>query len=243
MPLQQWVRLPTAWIQSHGLRAFRWAGAERSDNTAALMLLLPIAHHADNQTGIAHMTYNKLGEATGPSRAKVSGGLSVLETHGLIARDIERRSTYQLCNYDPERGWGKIPARGLYASDDDIVAFRHFHLRRPAELDALKLYYLFAAFRDNATNQTYISYDKITEYTGIERGNIKRGQSLLVTHDLIQVEYAPSSASDHGMKNSYRLMGLEPNKHMGTTGRTLISSVNFADELGLLDVDLMKASE
>jgi hypothetical protein len=207
------------------------------------MLLLPIAHHADNQTGIAHMTYNKLGEATGPSRAKVSGGLSVLETHGLIARDIERRSTYQLCNYDPERGWGKIPARGLYASDDDIVAFRHFHLRRPAELDALKLYYLFAAFRDNATNQTYISYDKITEYTGIERGNIKRGQSLLVTHDLIQVEYAPSSASDHGMKNSYRLMGLEPNKHMGTTGRTLISSVNFADELGLLDVDLMKASE
>jgi hypothetical protein len=67
MPLQQWVKLPTAWIQSHGLRAFRWAGVDRSDNTAALMLLLPIAHHADSQTAIARLTYDKLGEATGPS--------------------------------------------------------------------------------------------------------------------------------------------------------------------------------
>ncbi len=243
MHLQQWVRLPTTWIRSHGLRAFRWAGAERSDNTAGLMLLLPIAHHADDQTGIAHLTYNELGGATGLSRAKISGGLSVLETHGLIARDVERRSAYQLCNYDPERGWGKLPARRLYASDDDIIAFRHFHLRRPAELDALKLYYLIAAFRDRATNQTYISYDKIAEYSGIERGNIKRGQSFLVTHDLIQVEYAPSSASEHGMKSSYRLVGLEPSKHMGTTGRGTISSVNFANELDLLDADSYEGSK
>lgn len=241
MPLQQWVRLPTAWVQSHGLKPFRWAGAERSDNIAALMLLIPIAHHADHQTGITRLTYDQLGAATGLSRAKISGGLSLLETHGLIARDMGSRSSYQLCNYDPHGGWAKLPAKSLYGSADDIVAFRHFHLRRPAELDALKLYYLFAAFRDKATNLTYIGYDKITEYTGIERGSIKRGQSLLVTHDLIQVEYAGSSLSQYGVKNAYRLVGLEPNQHMGTTGRGLISSGHFADDLHFLDEELMGA--
>jgi hypothetical protein len=117
--------------------------------------------------------------------------------------------------------------------------FRDFHLRRRAELDALKLYYLFIAFRDNATNETFISYDKIAEYTGVERGNIKRGQSLLVTHDLVNVDYARSNASEFGVKNSYRLVGLEPNQHMGMTGRGLISSGHFADELDFSDVDLM----
>jgi DNA-binding transcriptional ArsR family regulator len=125
MPLQQWVRLPTGWIQSHGLQQFRWAGAERSDNTAALMLLIPLAHRADHQSGIARLTYDQLGVATGLSRAKISGGLSVLGMHGLIARDIEGRSTYQVCNYDPGRGWAKLPAKRLYVSDE-IAAFSGF---------------------------------------------------------------------------------------------------------------------
>jgi hypothetical protein len=171
MALKQWVRLPTAWIEDRGLSAFRCAAGERSDNTAALMLLAVIAHHADDESGIARITYDRLGTATGLSRATISGGLSVLQRHSLIARGIEGRSTYQLCKYDPSRGWGKLPARHLYTSGE-IVAFRDFHLRHRAELDALKLYYLFVARRNNATNLVQISYDKIDDYIGLGRHNI-----------------------------------------------------------------------
>ncbi len=44
MPLTEWVRLPTAWIENNGLRHFRW-GASGSDHIAALMSLMAIAHH------------------------------------------------------------------------------------------------------------------------------------------------------------------------------------------------------
>ena len=65
MPLKAWVRLPTAWIRDHGLKAFRWAGPARSDNTAALMLLVAIAHRVDDQSGLTRLTYDQLAVATG----------------------------------------------------------------------------------------------------------------------------------------------------------------------------------
>ncbi len=43
-------------------------------------------------------------------------------------------------------GWAQFPASGLY-HDGKITAFEGMHLRRREELDALKLYYLFASRR------------------------------------------------------------------------------------------------
>jgi hypothetical protein len=74
MSMRDWVRLPTGWIRDHGLTEFRWAGPDKADHTAALMVLAVIAHHADDQSGIARRTYDQLGAATGLSRAKISGG-------------------------------------------------------------------------------------------------------------------------------------------------------------------------
>ena len=229
MALREWVRLPTTWIRNGGLEEFRSTAAERSNNTAALMLLTALAHHADDENGIAKLTYDQLGMVTGLSRVTISGGLSALQRHGLIARKVEGRSTYHLSNYDPKRDWGKLPAKGLYASSGEIAAFRDFHLRRRVELDALKLYYLFVAFRNNASNLAHISYDKIHEYTDIERTNIKRGQSFLVAQGLVYVEHLPSEINQRGVTNLYRLVGLSPRQHMGTTGRALLSSGDFPE--------------
>jgi DNA-binding transcriptional ArsR family regulator len=231
MPMREWVRFPTAWIvEDNGLERLRWSGPRRSDNIAALMLLAVVAHHADDQTGIARVTYDRLAVATGLSRAKISGGLAVLEQAGLILREVDGRSSYQVSNYDPTRGWGKLPAKHLYGSDGAITAFLDFHLRRRAELDALKLYYVIVAFRDNSTNMTNISYDKVNEYAGIHRAYIKSGQSLLVSHGLIHVEYTSSGQSDTWIRNRYRLVGLSSRQHMGTTGRRLISEGLIGDE-------------
>ena len=76
--------------------------------------------------------YDALMLATGLSRAKIAGGLDVLERNGIIERKVEkRRSTYKLIGYD-RIGWGMLPARRLYSMGGQIVFLRDFHLRKIA---------------------------------------------------------------------------------------------------------------
>jgi hypothetical protein len=55
MALKAWVRLPPTWIESGGLNKFRWANGDGADGAAGLMVLMIIAHHADEQHGIARV--------------------------------------------------------------------------------------------------------------------------------------------------------------------------------------------
>src|SRR3954462_13138841 len=53
-----WVRLPSDWIDKHRLREFSWKhGGEGTDNTAALMALIVIAHNTDQASGESRCTY------------------------------------------------------------------------------------------------------------------------------------------------------------------------------------------
>jgi hypothetical protein len=221
MALKEWVRLPTDWIQERGLRGFRWAKGEGSDQAAALMALMPIAHHADEDTGAAKLTYQQLEICTGLSRTKIAAGLRVLTGRGLIERSGAQQNHFQLVGYTKAGGWGKLPTKRLYNKSQSIAFFDEIKLRKPAELHALKLYYLFVARRDNDTNLANISYDAIEDYTGIERNAIKPALSLLAANALVHIEHVPSKI--YGFANAYRLAHLETHRNMGTTGRQLLS--------------------
>jgi hypothetical protein len=222
--LRPWTKLPNSWIEQKGLHEFRWHQNQGktcgADETVALMALTAIANHADEQTGIAHLTYDRLCEITSRSRKKMSEGLKVLKGRELIETD--GRSTYKLGGYDPKIGWAKLPAHGLY-HNDVIKAFKDFHLRQAGELEALKLYFLFASRRDRQTNLAQLSYDKIEEYAGVKRHNIRKALTILGVLNLIHVEHGFSLQNEEGVSNAYRLAHLESYKHMGTIGRRLIS--------------------
>jgi hypothetical protein len=139
--------------------------AEYTIADRALMTVIVLAHHA-NDNGTGELIYDQICAATGLSRAKVSGGLAAIATEQIVVRKMDGRSTYRLEGYQRNRGWGKLPARGLY-DGDRVAAFDHFHLRRDTELNALELYLLFVAMRNNALNAARIGYEKIREYSGI----------------------------------------------------------------------------
>lgn len=219
---RDWVRLPTVWIQRRGLVGLRWRDGVGANNIAALMTLVAIAHRADDETGTARVTYDEIEAATNLSRAKISAGLKVLVESKLITRGDDGRSSYGLVEYDRTRGWGKLPARKLY-ENGKISAFAAFKLRSATELNALKLFLLFVERRDNSTNLANISYDKIEEYTGIDRTKIKSGISLLAANNLVHVEQLPSGANQLGIANAYRIPHIEPYIHMGTRGRGMLS--------------------
>lgn len=219
MELQQWVRLPSVWIQRAGLRELQWEGNGRgSDNTAALMALIAIAHHANREGGIARLKYDEICDMTGLSRAKLSNGLDVLERIEVIERTPQGRSTYKLSNFNPIGGWAMLPAKCMYSSGR-IIAFADFHLRHETELNALKLFFLFVQQRGRDVNMAIIGYDKIVEYTAIERSKIKAAISRLAAIPLVYVEQIPSRQNESGISNAYRIVGLNPYEHMGTKGR------------------------
>lgn len=217
--MQKWVRLPSGWIEDGGLKAFQWSEGG-SDNTAALMALVAIAHCADQATGLARLTYDDLCAATDISRAKLAKGLALLEDRKIVGRWQDGRSWFRLAGYDLTRGWCMLPASPLYTGQV-IEAFRHFRLRNKAELNAIRLYLLFASRRGRDTNLANISLDKITEYTGIRRHDLKPATSLLASLSLAYTERVPSNTNEFGVANAYRLAGLEPRMHMGTIGRRL----------------------
>lgn len=64
-----------------------------------------------------------------------------------------------------------------------------------------------------------IGYDKIEDYTAIGRSKIKAAISRLAAIPLVYVEQVPSRKNELGFANAYRIVGLNPYKHMGTMGR------------------------
>ena len=219
MALRKWVRLPSKWIRRQGLRALQWDSEGRgADNIAALMILTAIAQHTSADRGVAKLTYDALCFMTALSRAKLSNGLDVLERIKVVERTPEGRSSYKLSNFSLNGGWAMLPAECMYSSGK-IAAFSDFHLRNETELNALKLFFLFVAQRGGDTNMANIGYDKIVEYTAIDRSKIKAAISRLVVIPLVYVEQVPSKKNPLGFANAYRIVGLNPYKHMGTMGR------------------------
>lgn len=229
--MKEWARMPSYWIREEDvllLRTMRWVDPDKANQIAGLMLYMVLVHHASTEptidkpeAGLCSLTYSELSEITGLSRAKVAGGLSVLINLNIISQiGTGRNNIYKIAKFDAKSGWAKLPAKGLYSRDlKSIPAFQRFHLRSKNELNALKLYLLVVALRNDKTNYAQVGYERINHYTGIHRNEIKSAASLLINLGLIQVDSGSSEINDHATSNMYRLCYLETYKHRGTTTR------------------------
>ena len=226
MRVQDWVKLPSHWIEKGGLKEFDWHKGQGSSECAALMVLVALAHRMVPESGKGRLTYNEIADATSLSRTKIADALRILETRNIIRKDSDKQSCYRLVGYAQESGWAILPARRLYEGGS-ITVFKDFHLRKVTELNALKAYLSFVARRDRSDNLAHMTYEQIEEYAGIQRNRIKSAISLLVSHNLIHVEHLPRTGSEHGIASAYRLAHYETRRHMGTTGRRHVNEVPF----------------
>jgi len=214
-----WAKFPTKWIiQDKKLARINW-GEHKSNATAALLLLIAMAIIRNRQglkddnglprdTEHVVATYDLFMDMIPMSRSKVASGLSILLEFGLVERDEHARSVYRLPGLLENGGWAKLPQSHLMAASS-ITAFNDFNLRKIVELDAVKLYLLFIAFRHTSTGFARIGYDKIEEYTGVAGKRIKRAKSILIAYDLIYVESDQIGIKENGRPPmQYKLIGL-----------------------------------
>jgi hypothetical protein len=234
MALQKFVRLPNAWIEGGGLKAFTWGTENRVEGLAALVTLMVIAQHADQETGEAKVTYEVLKRATGFSATTIAAGLGLLETR-LVERG--RQSEFKLRDFDQFRGFAFLPAKPLYNAKGQIEFFHELKLRKQVELNAVKLYLLIVSRRDRNSNLAHITVNKIEEYSGIHHDDIKRAVSFLAGNAMIHIEHLPRQLSQYGYSSAYRLAHLQTHQHMGTVGRNL-DIADFEPEMARIRPDV-----
>lgn len=233
------IKLPSAWIEKEqGLLGFKWTQGG-SDNTAALLLLIAIAHRVD-ENGIARATYDQLERVLDISRAKLAAGLKILFEKGLVEHEPEGQSTYKLVRYGEQgkgegQGWGKLPAKALY-KDGVLRPFKDFRFRKVIELHALKIYLLFVARRDAKKNEIKISWPKISEYSGVPADQIKAATSLLIENKLVTVDSVTDWKTwdeKHSQPNLYRLAYVDSHLNNGTLrgNETEFTAVDFSDAI------------
>lgn len=226
--MDEWVKVPTGWIRAKDnplLRTFSWQSPDKSDYIAALMLYICIAQNIERKEkdgcprGWVRLSYSQLNTLTSLSRSKVSAGLSILRGKNLIEINTNyKTNVYTMVGYINESGWAKLPAKRLYDKKcEQIKPFLEFKLRQRVELDALKLYLMLIAFRDNQKNHATPSYETISKYTGIPVKNIRSSISLLVNHDMIHVQKYGDLGKIDKRNNFYRIIGIDGFKHAGNT--------------------------
>ncbi|MDP4535592.1 hypothetical protein Q3O60_05285 [Alkalimonas collagenimarina] len=229
--MKQWVKMPSDWIkdgEGTKLRSLKWQGEEKSDYIAALMLYLIFVHHANDEittqfdeVGRCSITYDALLAITGLSKAKISGGIQVLKSLELIlVLQNGNRNVYVVKNYGEFSGWAKLPAKRLYSrSMSELSVFQNFKLRSKVELNALKIYLLILALRNNHSNAASVSYEKISTYTGVARNDIRKALSFLVTQGLVHVDQHSTEINEYSTSSRYRPCFIDAYKHQGTSGR------------------------
>jgi hypothetical protein len=220
-----WVKLPSKWITSENSGLKNFTATDAAKNTAALMCLTVICHEADQETGIANVTFDTFEKVLSKSRTTIAAALNVLRDQNLVADGVNR-STYKLVSFDPKSDWAKLPHKSLYLKNDFMPFFSDCTLRKRTELDALKLFFLIAAFRDNSSNITMISYDKIETRTGITREHIRRAISLLINNGLANTELRANKQA-YGVVQGYRLTGIASYIHAGTQGRRELAEIQL----------------
>lgn len=215
-----WARMPSDWIRNEELKNLSWSRIG-SDGTAALGIYAALVIKA-NRDGISEpslrdrpidqivtgATYDDLQDLTHLSRSKLSGGIRVLQQKNLLTLQGNSRARNYLVGGSREaKKWAPLPHNPWFSPSDGLIPLRTFTFRNKTEFQAMKLYMLLAAFRDNASRQTHISYPTITAYSGIDRNDIRRAISLLIDHELVHVTNSESMNAPGRMQNSYSLTG------------------------------------
>lgn len=155
------------------------------------------------------VSYDNLQALTELSRTKVAVGLRVLEQFGIVQTTKNGRSNrYAVAGISESGKWSQLPQTYLLTATEGLRGFSRFQLRHRNELNALKLYFLFVAYRNAKGNFTALGYEKISELSGVMRGDISGAVSLLINHDLIRVSQSDGDGAAGRPYNQYKIRGL-----------------------------------
>jgi hypothetical protein len=212
--------MPSNWItRANGLRAFQpnEAGASVSALKILLAIVSEIRQEGPDDGPRAYVTYTQLQEITGLSRGMIRPGLEKLRGLVKLEHGDGRENAYSIIGYPPPGagGWAMVPTARLRK----LGVLKKLSTRSTLDLAALKLYLVLTAFRDARSGEASISYEKIGDYTGLDRNDVSRAMSRLIDLDLVRIHSGrESSDGERFGYNRYVILGLGGPGHKASAG-------------------------
>lgn len=193
----------------------------KSGATAALLILFAlsiISNRAQRRDGLRRdekvtATYEHIQEMVPLSRKLIADGIQLLVMVEAISVDRDgRKNVYTLSGIETPGNWCQLPQQHIQNGCRHLQRLQFFvdQIRRKTSLHALKLYMLLLTFRDRHTNFAAISYEKVSEYTGMRREEIRVAIQLLISSSLcrqLKKEEA-ENAGEERSHNRYMICGL-----------------------------------
>lgn len=213
--IPRWAPMYSWWIQDEVIQSLNWRRNELgrpAGKTAALMIYIAITMKASEEAGMrpVKITYSRLSEMTGVSRELVREGITILEKLEMVSVEkVGRNNIYTLINKRSKGGWCKIPVKPIMTEDGKVISpFKELRLRRKIELHAIKIFLYLASVRDNHTEFSLASYERIRKAIGISDKDISRALALLSIIGLL-ARVSSEKAEDNKVNqpNRYYLVG------------------------------------
>ncbi len=157
------------------------------------------------------LKYQDIQRMAGVDRSEILPSLELLEANGLLKFNRGRGTpnVYQLLAKSDKAGWAKVPMMVIDEKKFRDLSLKYsatpVHSRRLVLLDAVKLYTLFLALRDNTINRAKVSYDRMVELTGVSRRGIRPALTVLGNAGMVQQE---NLGDDIPGPNFYFIKGL-----------------------------------
>ena len=232
-----WAKFPSRWIKGYepgekpaddeiagGLGQLSWGENKSAGVYASLVLtaLAVLANEAQRAAargnrrppGVVTASYDAIAVLTNISRSSIAKGLTLLQKVGVL--HVEKQGTsnvYELIGADEDGGWCMLPETYLLSGRKHLkrLAFAQEHARMKTALNAMKLYLLLLAFRENSTSIANISYEKIQRYAGIRKEEIRAAISLLLVNGLCVIVTTEELAYEKSGQrhNRYRILGFK----------------------------------
>ncbi|EBV2870047.1 helix-turn-helix domain-containing protein [Escherichia ruysiae] len=213
--IPRWAPMYSWWIQDEVIQSLNWRRNELgrpAGKTAALMIYIAITMKSSEEAGMrpVKITYSRLSEMTGVSRELVREGITILEKLEMVSVEkVGRNNIYTLINKRSKGGWCKIPVKPIMTEDGKVISpFKELRLRRKIELHAIKIFLYLASVRDNHTEFSLASYERIRKAIGISDKDISRALALLSIIGLL-ARVSSEKAEDNKVNqpNRYYLVG------------------------------------
>jgi len=196
---QRFSKCPTWWVRQKGMIDFL-GGQSSGTSIAALKCLIAISTAIDFWTRKTQLSLSDLETLTGLSRPMVGKGIKRLVELGIVVVDNSRYiNEYELTESPKDNRWAKLPFDRIRKHLPEIPN------RGVVPLTALKIYLLLVAIRPNDTDTFAIGYDKLRDFLGVQRAQIRSALDILYSHTLIRIAQSDESKERH---NLYTVLGL-----------------------------------
>lgn len=215
-----WAKMPCSWQGKPEMQK-RLGELNSGICIAAMKLYIALCLKANFNSqdslpapGCVKRSVEQLAASCSVSKPLAIAGLKALQDLEFVTVIEGRPRIYQIADYESAAYWTKLPKEYLNGSgkrDAAVARLADVPNRGPTAKLAMQMYLYLACIRERGSNRARVTYMRMMEVFGVQKSDLSRAISLLVSCHLITVRLAKADEIEQGQRpsNLYWLRGMD----------------------------------